>query len=151
MGDFKQSEVSKAVWPWMDESVEDIKNANVKPALIQFAVMVCIGALLYLKFHKEIMSYIVFALAWVVFISGLALPRVFKAIEAFGAFLGKLVGGIITWALLLPFFFICFVPGRLILLLSKKDPLERKYDKDAESYFTPYTRHTKPEYYKNQF
>ncbi len=151
MGDFKQNEVSKVVWPWMDEKVEDVKNSNVKPALIQFAVMLCIGSLLYFKFHKEIMSYIVFGLAWLVFISGLALPRVFKAIESFGAFLGRVVGGFITWALLMPFFFLCFVPGRLILLLKKKDPLARHYDKDLESYFTPYDRHTEPEYYKNHF
>ncbi|MDA3799156.1 MAG: hypothetical protein PF692_08765 [Kiritimatiellae bacterium] len=150
MVDFKQSEVSKAVWPWCQKD-DGVNASNIKKAMIQFVVMICIGGLLYYKFHKEIMSYVVFALAWVVFISGIALPKVFNAIEKFGSFLGMAVGTIITWALLLPFFFICFVPGRIILLLAKKDPLERNFDKDAETYFTPYTRHTKPEYYKNQF
>lgn len=150
MVDFKQSEVSKVVWPWCQED-DSVDVSNIKKAVIQVAVMICIGSLLYFKFHKEIMSYIVFVLALVVLISGIALPKVFNAIEKFGAFLGMVVGSIITWSLLLPFFFICFVPGRIVLLLAKKDPLERKFDKEAETYFTPYTRHTEPEYYKNQF
>ncbi|NIP18141.1 MAG: hypothetical protein GWM87_08275, partial [Xanthomonadales bacterium] len=74
--------------------------------------MLLIAWFLYAKLHHVLMSKVIVALAALVLISGLFLPRVFNAIERGGRRLGFWVGTGLTWILLVPFFYVVFVPGR---------------------------------------
>ena len=135
MSNYKQNVVSSTVWPW--QSVVEPNNGSNKEritmAAVQVACMVAIGLLLY-YFGKSIMSGIVFCIAGVVLFCGLFIPSAFHAIEKMGKKIGLWVATGLTWILLVPFFYICFVPARLILAVRGKDPLTRKFEKEAASY-----------------
>ncbi len=55
--------------------------------------------------------------------------------ESAGQSLGRLISHVLTWVLLVPFFYLCFTPGRLILILRKKDPLHRQCPSSETSYW----------------
>lgn len=83
-----------------------------------------------------IMACVVSCLAVLVLFSARFVPVFFIGVERVIAVTARLVGSGVTWLLLVPFFYLCFVPGRLILLMSGKDPLNRKIEKDRQTYWT---------------
>jgi hypothetical protein len=87
----------------------------------------------------------------VLLISGLFIPPVFNRIEQFGRWFGKGVGIAITWILLVPVFYLLFVPGRLILMVRGIDPMCRKFPTAAPTYWVPRKPVTNLEEYKRQF
>ena len=128
------------VWPWRESATPDrpVKaGASKKAAVIQALVMTVIGAGLFWWLGHRIMGYVVWGLAAVVLLSGLFLPKVFAGIERVGQWVGRVVGGGLTWGLLVPFYYLCFCPMRLGLFLKGKDPLHRKFQADAATYWTP--------------
>lgn len=106
-------------------------------ATIQAPVMALVGWLIYHFFDHLIGPVIIWSLAVVVLAGGWFVPPVFRAIEHFGQWLGKGVAIGLNWGLLTPFFYLCFVPGRLILKLRGLDPMERKFPDDAPSFWIP--------------
>ena len=140
MSKYTQNEVSRVVWPWV-EGPRGSKAATglSRPvrAVIQTLVMLCIAFLLHWWKPEHFMWKVVLGLTGVVFVSGLFVPPVFNAIERFGQALGRWVSVGLTWGLLVPFFYLCFVPGRCILRLKGKDPLHRAFPTDAKTYWIP--------------
>jgi hypothetical protein len=74
----------------------------------------------------------------------------FRKIEQAGQWLGKAVGLALTWALLVPLFYLVFLPGRLILMATGRDPMCRRFPSAASSYWIP-RRPVQPADYKRQF
>lgn len=131
--------VELTVWPWRDriaaETCPATHVAHWKAAVCQALIMMLIGALLYAWLGHRIMGTIVWVLALVVLICGLFIPPAFAAIERVGRWLGKWVGEGLTWGLLVPFFYMCFCPMRLGLILRGKDPLKRQLHTGEPSYW----------------
>lgn len=71
-----------------------------------------------------------------VLILGLTIPRVLAPIDRFAFKLATWVGVGLTWLTLVPFYGLCMVPGRLVLLALGRDPMRRGLDKTATSYWT---------------
>ncbi len=132
------SKVELTVWPWRERMAATTapvaSAAPWKAALRQALIMALIGAA-FAWFGHRVMSYVVWTLALVVLVSGLFAPPVFAAIERFGRWLGKWVGEGLTWGLLAPFFYLCFCPMRLGLILKRKDPLQRRLHTGDSSYW----------------
>jgi hypothetical protein len=99
--------------------------------------MLVIAGLLYWWKPEHFTWKVVLVLAAVVLVSGLFIPPVFRGIERFGQVLGRGVSVGLTWGLLVPFYYLCFVPGRFFLLLRGKDPLHRQVPTDVSSYWIP--------------
>lgn len=57
----------------------------------------------------------------------------------------------ITFLLLVPFFYLVFVPGRLLLALSGRDPLNRRFPSDEPSYWVKRAPGISPAHYKKQY
>jgi hypothetical protein len=132
--------VLSTVWPWRESATPDrpVKaGASKIAAILQALVMSAIGAGLFWWLGHRIMGGVVWGLAAVVLLSGLFLPKVFAGIERVGKWLGHVVGIGLTWGLLVPFYYLCFCPMRLGLILKRKDPLHRKLTADATTYWTP--------------
>jgi len=68
-------------------------------------------------------------------VGGFAVPRIYSAFEWLGHFLTITIGSLFTWVLMSLFFYVCFVPGRILLCLFRKDPLQRAQMPDAQSYW----------------
>ena len=147
--------VSSVVWPWREKSATGAKPEKNNPSaikvIVQVAIMVCIGLLLYAWLKHAVMAFAVWGLAGVVLVAGFFIPPVFAAIERFGKWLGKWVGEILTWALLTPFYFLCFLPMRISMKIRRKDPLQRQFDAAATTYWTPRKPIPNVAQYRKQF
>lgn len=136
---YKQNRVSAAIWPWYSHGVtheEPHRGALRKQAVCQFCVVAAIGLVVFFLLRHRIVGTVVVGLALVLLLTGLFLPRVFQALERFGRLLGKWVGAGLTWLLLVPFFYLCFLPGHWLLSASKKDPLRLRLSEDEPTYWT---------------
>lgn len=145
--------VHSAVWPWRNPPAGARPAGPVAPArsavLLQVLVMAAVGGVLY-RWHPA-GSFAVWILAGAVLVSGLFFPKVFRALELAGKRLGQWVGTALTWLLLAPFFYLCFVPARLFLRLRGKDPLQRRFPGREASYWTLRKPVTEPAQYRRQF
>jgi hypothetical protein len=119
-------------------------------ALIQLAVMAIFGSWLYFGRHHVIMPSIIAVLAVLTFVGAFFYPPLFHGFEKFGAMLAKGVAVGLTWGLLVPFFYIVFVPAHLILTLTGNDPMTRKVPTDAKTYWIPRPPLRNMEQYKKQ-
>jgi hypothetical protein len=95
-------------------------------ALLNALPALAISALLFFLYGEPLAAAVVGALGGLVALSGACLPALFRAFERAQAFLGRAVGLAITWVLLGAVFAVCFVPGRLVLVLRRRDPMRRK-------------------------
>jgi hypothetical protein len=114
-------------------------------ALVAFAV----AGLFYWR-HRPTASAVVATIGAIVLVSGLFIPPLFRRIEQAGQWLGKAVGVALTWALLVPLFYLVFLPGRLILLATRHDPMCRRFPSTEPTYWIPH-RPAQPGHYTRQF
>jgi len=131
-----------SIWPCSRETAPEtqptrMSHTTQKRAFVQFTIAFAIAALLYLLFKKPGMATIVVVISTLVLVCGLFIPAAFLAIERFGLKLGEWVSTGLTWILLVPFFYICFVPGRIIMTIRGKDPLNLKFSSSATTYWVP--------------
>ena len=61
------------------------------------------------------------------------------------------IGQILTWVLLAPFFLIGFSLGRLVQQLTGKDPMQRAYDPQAETYWVTRNEQPSTDQYRRQY
>jgi hypothetical protein len=84
-------------------------------------------------------------------ITGFLVPALFNRIEKIGQELGRVVSVAITWILLVPMFYLVFVPGRLILKLNNIDPMCRQFPTNALTYWVPRKPVADVDNYKRQY
>ena len=132
--------VSNAKWTWkavgQAPTPKKPMSRQVK-ATIQAVIMSIIGSVLFAYFDHRIAASIVWFLAALVLVGGLFVPAIFHGFEKFGMLLGKCVGTGLTYLLLVPFFYICFLPGRIIQIITGNDPMTRKFPTKEPSYWIP--------------
>jgi len=114
-------------------------------ATIQFLITAAIAVVLFALLKHTVPAVIVGTISVVVLISGLFFPSFFIRIEKLGKVLGTWMGIGVTWLLLVPLFYLVFFPGRLILLLMKKDPLDRKFPSPAKTCWSEKKARANPE------
>lgn len=143
--------VNKWQWRVLGPTPAPKKPMDIKlKALLQAPLMALVGYLIYHFFGHLTGPLIVWTLAALVLVGGLFVPPLFRAIERFGLALGKAIAIGLNWGLLVPFFYLCFVPGRLLLKLQGIDPMNRKFPDDATSFWIPRTPVTDPAQYRKQ-
>jgi hypothetical protein len=155
MGSSTSQRVLETVWPWKTRAQGQAqpapKGAPRVRGMFQALVMAGIGFVLYRFVGHRTTAFLVWGFAFVVLASALLVPPVFAAIEGFGRRLGLWLGTGLTYLLLVPFFYLVFVPGRLIQLLLGRDPMKRGFPSPEDSCWV--RRDSKPadEHYRRQF
>ena len=136
MGASQPSNVAEAVWNWRapKSAAAGDAPARRRKALVQFGVATAFAALLLLRHHR-VAGLVVGGIGVAVLLCGLWVPPAFEALDRLGRALGRWVGAALTYLLLVPFFYLVMVPGRLILAASGKDPMKRRWDRAAASYW----------------
>ena len=128
-------------WPWQGLGPQPPQRKPMPmrvKATIQAVAMTVVGYIIYRVFDHLIGPAIVWTLAGLVLIGGWFVPAIFHGFEKFGAKLAFWVAGGLTWGLLVPFFYITFTFGRLVLTLKKLDPMDRSFpDLDRTTFWTP--------------
>lgn len=143
-------DIAAVVWRWKESANPVTPPTHTTRAVIQALIMFTVAGT-FAFYHRTIPSCIVGSLGLFVLVSGIFFPPAFSAFEKSGRLLGRGIGTVMTWLLLVPFFYICFPAMRLINTLAGKDPLQRKLDKNQKSYWVDRKPVSGPEHYTRQF
>jgi hypothetical protein len=154
MTESARNRVAETVWPRVRRVDEAVETPGGMPrqakAALQALVTLIIAWLLHRYGPHPVMGKIVAACAGVVLVSGLFIPPLFYAIERGGQKLGGWVATGLTWLLLVPFFYLVFVPGRVLLALRGVDPMQRRFPTGDPTYWYPRPPVKDPAQYRKQ-
>ncbi len=152
MVSYQQNAVSKAVWPWTVAQNAQPQNIPSKQmAFVGFLVASSIAALIFFKKpDHRVFSYVIQGIASFILLSALFCPPAYIAIHRGLSAFGRWVGLVMSYLLLVPFFFLVFPFMRFLQLVSGKDPLSRKFPADAQSCWRDRTTTTDREYLTRQ-
>jgi len=154
MGEHNPADAVLAKWPWKALGTPPPAGPPMSiktKALIQAPLMALVGYVIYRVWGHVIGPAIVWSLAALVLVGGLFVPPIFRGIERFGMWLAKGISAALTWGLLVPFFYICFTFGRLVLMIQRIDPMDRKFpDPGHKTFWVPRPRVPSMEQYKKQ-
>ncbi len=142
---------TELVWPWRTRQEPVDTPPSRKGPWIQFVVMASVGLLFYFVLGHAIMAYVLWGISTLLLSGILFFDRVLHGFEVTGKWLAHGIGTGVTWILLVPFFYIVFGTGRFFLKLRGKDPMRRKLDPEAESYWTPHQKLDIETRYHRQF
>ena len=143
--------VMETVWPWWKTREGPAADQTGLRGAIQAGVLAVIGAGLFFGLHHKAMAGAAWAMGALVGISGLWIPRLFTAIERLGHRLGQGTGILLSYLLLVPFYYLVFVPAHAVLALRGKDPMNRRFPSPDESCWTPKKPIANLNHYKKQF
>lgn len=147
--------VSEAVWPWKQAAPAAGTRSDFRPPWfrggLQCLIMLAIGWVLFRFVEHRIMAFVVWGFAGVVLVSSVWIPGVFAAIEHFGQRLGRWVGTGLTYLLLVPFFYLVFVPGHVLLWLLGRDPMHRRFPSPEPTCWSLRRTRMDERHYRKQF
>ena len=145
--------VTRVVWPWRTPPKSPATGAGTRRRriLLQCVITAVIATLLTWWLGRYRLGLFLYFVSAVILVSGFLMPNAFDALERLGQKLAHAVGLTLTWLLLMPFFYLCFVPARLILMLLGKDPMARRYERDRLSYWENHKPPVTPQSYTRQY
>lgn len=138
MSETTRARVLAVTWDWRRPAgpVPGSGRAALRrAAVIQAAVTASIAALLRFGFGHHLFPLILWIVAGLVLVLGLFLPRAYRPVHAFGRSLGRFVGRLLVYVLLVPFYFLFFTPAALWLRLRGRDPLHRSFRDPRHTYW----------------
>ena len=133
-------DVVRVTWNWQDPAAPQTRRRSSRlrrDAVVQTLVMGAAGALLVFGLGHVTAGRIVWLLAGIVLLLGLLWPAGYRPVHAFGNGLGRVVGAVLRYLLLVPCYWLVFAPGHLLLRLRGRDPLQRKYYPATDTYWIP--------------
>ena len=134
---------------------ENDKNIKAKNQLRKFGITVgvvfgLLGALLCWRGKGYYYYFLILCGAFV--IPGVIVPMILRPVEKLWMGVAKCMGWVMTRVILSILFYLVLTPTGLIAKLFRKDFLDLKFDRDAESYWIPKEpARTGKERYENQF
>jgi len=128
--------VNTYAWRALGAAPKAGKTLSLKAkATIQAPAMALVGWLVFHFLGHTVVPIIVWTLAAFVLVGGWFAPPIFHAIERFGLGVANYFMIGLNWALLVPFFYLCFFPGRILLKLRGIDPMDRVFPDPRESFW----------------
>ncbi len=113
--------------------------------------MGAIGFVLYQWIGHVTFAKVIWCLAGLVLVLGMVAPAAYRPIHRFGQWLGKAVGMLLTYILLVPLYFLVFLPGAIVLKIQGRDPMHRKPRDLKYTCWIPRRRQATPDIYDRQF
>ncbi len=148
--------VQQCTWNWRENTVPSPdsyagKAPLLRQAVIQALVMSAVAALLWVVLDHRLAAWIVLGLALLVLTLGIFLPGAYARVHAFGQALGRVVGKILLYVLMVPFFYLFMTPAALYLRLIKRDPLQRSFRDPKWTYWIPRAARPRDDNIDHQF
>jgi hypothetical protein len=97
------------------------------------------------------LSFGILTLATLILALALLAPQVYAPIQTVLTRLGRAVATAVAWLLLGLIFLTVFIPGRLLLALRHRDPLQRHPDPARTTYWEPIPPVTSPDRFERQY
>ena len=142
--------VRRAVWPW--DAPPPAASARHRWCLPTIRLAVLLGiALLLAGLGRPRFALFLSFLGVLLFAATVASPAARRSMDRALGSLGSGVGTALTGLVLVPFFFLCFLPARLFLLATGKDPLRRKFPAPGPTLWLPRTPPSAENRYHRQF
>ncbi len=114
----------------------DIKELRNFGMLVGGIVSVVFGLCLPLFFHRHI-SLLLIVAGGSLFFAGIACPSLLKPVHSAWMRLAHILGWINTKVILGLFFFCILLPAGTVMRLAGRDPMNRKFEPDTNSYRVP--------------
>ncbi len=110
-----------------------------------------IGGLIWWKFEAPTVAYVVWSIAAAITIVFYALPPIRKPIYLAWIHLAFPIGWVISHVAMALIYYLVFTPIGLIMRLVGRDPMERRFDRQAASYWVEHDPSGEPGRYLRQF
>ena len=132
-------EAAAIIWNWHgSDSAEKSAGSSSRTRLkgsIQGVAAGAMGALLYLYWSQTV-GRIVMGLGTVILLSALVSPTgLYRLVERLFAALGLWTGRAINWILLVPLFYLFFLPFGLLFRRGRRDSMTRFYEAESSTYW----------------
>ncbi len=134
--------------------MKQAQASTLKPGAVKVLLQTTIPMVMSSYFiykGKPVVAGILFGVGVVMLVSGTLIPALFNRIERLGQGMGRVVSVAVTWILLVPMFYLVFVPGRLFLTLRGIDPMCRQFPTNAPTYWVPRKPVSDVANYKRQY
>lgn len=154
MTECAQTRVESVVWPGRDAALTAVsacpKNV-LRGVIVRALLLYLVAAIAYrgLGLGRVGIALAVAGTAMVVL--GMAWRRGYAVLDRFAMAFGRGIGQVLTWVLLTPLYWLFFAVIGNFARLFGKDPLCRKFDACAKTYWIDRTLDAKPKDYKRQF
>lgn len=131
-------EAAATIWnPLGEPSDASARAARARLGACLRAIVAGAAGGVFLYLDRSVLAYIVFGIGGLTLIAGLFSPLgAYAAVERWVTRAGDLVGAALTWLLLAPVFFIVMAPFGLIAKRGKRDPLRRRIEPTAGTYWS---------------
>lgn len=148
--------VQKTTWNWQAATDADADSQQgslqlPRQAMIQVVVMMVVALLLRFIWGHDLMAGIVGSLAGLFLGLGLLAPAAYARVHAFGRWLGRGVGMILLYALMVPFYGLFMTPAAFWLKLRGRDPMHREFHDPEHTYWIPRLKRDRGENIEKQF
>ncbi|HAS82239.1 MAG TPA: hypothetical protein DCS43_06090 [Verrucomicrobia bacterium] len=130
-------QAANIIWNWKTSrhTSEQAKSSRRKRRWLQTAGMMVASLLLFRFGDHRVFPMLLWSAAAVA-LTGLCFSdRILQGIDKTERVLARWLGTGLTWLLLAPFFYTVFGVGRLCLILTRKDRLQRQWDPQAATYW----------------
>jgi hypothetical protein len=133
-------EAAGAVWRWQDEaesSEEEAPGALRRRGAVRAVVAGIVGALV-LVFLWRTPGLVILGIAGVLLLAALLSPSgVYATIERGIDALARRTGIALGWVLLVPVFYLFFLPFGLVMRRGRRDRMQRRFEAEASTYWEP--------------
>ncbi len=145
-----QDAVRLAVWPWDAPPPAASARQRWQMPVIRLAVVLFLAVIL-AGLGRPRFALFLSSLGVVLFAATVASPAARRFMDRALGWLGSGVGTVLTGLVLVPFFYLCFLPARLVLLATGKDPMRRKFPAPGPTLWRPRTPPPAENRYHRQF
>jgi hypothetical protein len=147
----RDSGVAGTVWPWRESKNQAGPKPLDRTTVVELLVPFCVGLFLMVVLKHRWFGLFLILLSCMLLLLGITRPSAIAVFKMWMRKVGQGVGFLLAWALLAPFFYIVFTFGRLMILISGKDPMHRKRESSRKSYWGKCAQNCSPESYRRQF
>jgi len=133
---------SAAIWRWRAEVPESKMGPSAASVRVRGSLQALAGAAFGLACHlfwSKTVAIVAFTVAGVVLFCALVSPNGLYALlrRLFDA-TGRVVGRAMTWIVMVPIFYLFFLPFGKLMRRGRRDRLHRYFDAEAETYWEPH-------------
>lgn len=136
-----RAEAALAIWNWRDPRPQGpppppIRRVRIRGSRQAAMVAAIAGVLRLLGLHTA--SWFVLGAATVVLLAALVSPLgLYTVLDKASQAIGSRIGRALTWLLLVPLFYLFFVPFGLLFRRGRRDRLKRYFDPETPTYWEP--------------
>jgi hypothetical protein len=133
---------SAAIWRWRAPEPPAGSAAPAPRVRLRGSLQASAGALFGLAcwwFGARTDASVAFALAALVLVAALASPAgLYAMLQRFFDASGRVIGRAMSWLVMVPIFYLFFLPFGKLFRRGRNDRLHRAFDAQAESYWEPH-------------